>query len=84
MSYGLGTGAVTLGDGTRLTLFDAGLSPDAGTLPNNLVVSGNTVLELPERGGAGGATLTGGGTFNLITHYVRGNFNYDCSGFPAP
>ena len=79
--YGLGTGTVTLGDGTRLNLFDAGASTDAGTLPNNLVVSGNTTLELPERGGAGGTTLTGSGTFNLITHYVRGTLNYDCSGF---
>ena len=78
---GLGTGTVTLNDGTRLTLFDGGASTDAGTLPNSLVVSGNTTLELPERGGAGGATLTGSGTFNLISHYVRGNFNYDCSGF---
>ncbi len=80
-AYGLGTGAVALNDGTRLALFDAGPSTDAGTLPNNLVVSGNTTLELPERGGAGGATLTGSGTFNLITHYVRGTLNYDCSGF---
>jgi autotransporter-associated beta strand protein len=80
-AYGLGTGALTLGDGTRLTLFDAGQSTDAGTLPNNLAVSGSTILELPERGGAGGATLTGNGNFNLITHYVRGNFNYDASAF---
>jgi autotransporter-associated beta strand protein len=80
-SYALGTGAVTLGDGTRLTLFDAGQSTDAGTLPNNLAVSGSTTLELPERGGAGGAMLTGSGTFNLIAHYVRGNFNYDVSAF---
>ena len=78
--YGLGTGALTLSDGTRLTLFDAGASTDAGTLPNNLVVSGSTILELPERGGAGG-TLTGSGTFNLITHYVRGNLNDDCSAY---
>ena len=78
---GLGTGAVTLNDGTGLKLFDAGTGPDAGTLPNSLIVSGNTSLELPERGGAGGSTLTGGGNFNLITHYVRGNFNYDCSAF---
>ena len=78
--YGLGTGALTFSDGTRLTLFDAGASTDAGTLPNNLVVSGSTILELPERGGAGG-TLTGSGTFNLITHYVRGNFNDDCSAY---
>ena len=78
---GLGTGAVTLNDGTGLKLFDAGTGPDAGTLPNNLIVSGNTSLELPERGGAGGATLAGSGNFNLITHYVRGNFNYDCSAF---
>jgi autotransporter-associated beta strand protein len=80
-AYGLGTGTVTLNDGTRLNLFDAGTSTDAGTLPNNLVVSGNTTLELPERGGAGGSTLTGSGNFNLITHYVRGTLNYDCSGF---
>ena len=80
-SYGLGTGIVTLGDGTRLNLFDAGAGPDAGTLPNSLVVSGSTTLELPERGGAGGATLTGDGVFNLINHYVRGNFNYDGSAF---
>jgi autotransporter-associated beta strand protein len=80
-SYGLGTGALTLNDGTGLKLFDAGEGTDAGTLPNNLIVSGSTTLELPERGGAGGATLTGSGSFNLITHYVRGNFNYDASAF---
>jgi autotransporter-associated beta strand protein len=80
-SYGLGTGALTLSDGTRLNLFNNGLVNDAGTLPNNLVVNGNTTLELPPRGGAGGATLTGNGNFNLITHYVRGNFNYDASAF---
>ena len=84
---GLGTNTVTLNDGTRLNLFDAGMSTDAGTLPNSLAVSGNTTLELPARGGAGStsgggdATLTGGGNFNLITHYVLGNFNYDCSAF---
>ena len=78
---GLGTNTVTLNDGTRLNLFDAGMATDAGTFPNSLVVSGSTTLELPERGGAGGATLTGGGNFNLINHYVRGNFNYDCSAF---
>ena len=78
---GLGTNTVTLNDGTRLNLFDAGMVTDAGTLPNSLAVSGNTTLELPERGGAGGTTLTGGGNFNLITHYVLGNFNYDCSAF---
>jgi autotransporter-associated beta strand protein len=80
-SCGLGSDTVTLGDGAKLTLFDAGQSTDAGTLPNNLVVSGNTTLELPERGGAGGTTLIGSGTFNLVTHYVRGTLNYDCSGF---
>jgi len=79
--YGLGTGTVALGDGTRLNLFDAGTGlPGAGTMPNNLDVSGNTTLELPERGGAGGV-FTGSGTFTLINHYVRGDFNYDCSAF---
>ena len=80
-SYGLGTGAVTMNDGTRLNLFDNGTVNDAGTLPNSLVVSGSTTIELPPRGGAGGAALTGNGMFNLITHYVRGNFNYDASAF---
>jgi len=79
--FALGTGTLTLNDGTGLKLFDAGEGTDAGTLPNSLIVSGNTTLELPERGGAGGATLTGSGSFNLITHYVRGNFNYDASAF---
>ncbi len=68
-SSGLGTGVVTLGDGTRLNLFDNGQVSDAGTLPNSLAVSGNTTLELPERGTAGAAgTLTGSGVFNLICH----------------
>jgi len=80
-SCGLGTGAVTLNDGTRLNLFDAGTGlPGAGTFSNNLNVSGNTVMELPERGGAGGV-FSGSGTFTLINHYVRGDFNYDCSAF---
>jgi len=78
---GLGTGAVTLGDGTRLNLFDAGTGlPGAGTMSNNLAVSGSTVMELPERGGATGV-FTGSGTFTLVNHYVRGDFNYDGSAF---
>ena len=79
--YCLGTGAVTLGDGTRLNLFDAGPNlPGAGTMSNNLAVSGNTVMELPERGGATGV-FTGSGTFTLVNHYVRGDFDYDSSAF---
>jgi autotransporter-associated beta strand protein len=78
---GLGTNTVSLGDGTRLNLFDAGAATDAGTLSNNLAVSGSVTLQLPEHGGAGGATLTGSGNFNLIAHSTLGNFNYDCSGF---
>jgi autotransporter-associated beta strand protein len=80
-SYGLGTGAVTLGDGTRLNLFDNGTGiAGAGTFPNNLNVSGNTAMEMPESGAVSGV-FTGSGTFNLITHYVRGDFNCDCSAF---
>ncbi len=79
--YGLGTGAVTLSDGTRLNLFDAGTGlPGAGTMSNNLAVSGSTVMELPERGGATGV-FTGSGTFTLVNHYVRGDFDYDSSAF---
>lgn len=75
----LGSGAVTLNGGV-LRLFNAGTSTHAGTFPNNLNVVGSARLEVPPRGGFSGA-VTGAGTLDYRTNYVRADITGDWSAF---
>ena len=76
---GLGTGGVTLNGGT-LRMYSAGDATHAGTLPNDLHVAGNATLVVAPRGGFAG-NVTGGGTLNYNTTYVRGDVAGDWSAF---
>ena len=52
----------------------------AGSLVNNLVVNTTGTLEMSGRSFTSG-TLTGSGTFNVITHFVRSQFDGNWSAF---
>lgn len=76
---GLGSGAITFGDGAHLYLngyqtVDAGTS--FGVLANALVVPTGVTghLHLPQRGGYSGVA-TGAGTLNLSVDAIRGDVN---------
>ncbi len=81
--WGLGTGAVTFNGGT-LTL--AGVSgsngTDTGSVPNDFIVPAgqNGTLNMMQRGRQTG-NLSGGGTFNVVVKYIRGDFYGDWSAF---
>lgn len=75
----LGTGVVTL-NGGQLNLFSAGNGTHAGTFPNPLHVAGAGTFQVPPRGGIS-SRVTGAGTLNYVTNYVRADVSGDWSGF---
>ena len=76
---GLGTGVVTLNGGT-LKMYSAGDATSAGTFPNSLNVAGIATLQLAPRGVFSG-DVTGSGTLNHYTTYVRADVTGDWSSF---
>ena len=81
-AQGLGTGTVTL-DGGTLQLFSNGAgSTDAGNFANNIVVDNGFTGTLITMGrGTIGGSLTGSGTFNYQTDYVRAQVTGNWSAF---
>jgi autotransporter-associated beta strand protein len=75
----LGSGAVTLNGGV-LKMFSAGTGTHAGTLPNSLHVAGSARLEVAPRCGFSG-DMTGAGTLEYRTNYVRADITGDWSAF---
>jgi autotransporter-associated beta strand protein len=75
----LGTGIVTLNGGI-LRMFSAGNNTHAGTLPNALHVAGTARFDVAPRGGFSG-NVTGNGTLEYRTGYVRGDVTGDWSAF---
>ena len=76
---GLGAGPVTL-NGGYLKMYSAGDATSAGTLPNTLNVAGTATFEVAPRCGFSGA-VTGAGTLNYFTTYVRADITGDWSAF---
>ncbi len=76
---GLGTGTVTLNGGT-LKMYSAGDATYAGLLPNPLYVAGNATLQVAPRCGFGG-NVSGPGTLNYFTTYVRADITGNWSAF---
>jgi autotransporter-associated beta strand protein len=75
----LGSGAVTMNGGV-LKMFSAGNATHAGTLPNTLNVAGSARLEVAPRCGFSGE-VTGSGTLDYRTNYVRADVTGDWSAF---
>jgi autotransporter-associated beta strand protein len=75
----LGTGAVTLNGGI-LRMHSAGNNTHAGTLPNALHIAGTARFDIAPRGGFSG-NVTGNGTLEYRTGYVRGDVTGDWSAF---
>jgi fibronectin-binding autotransporter adhesin len=67
-------------DGGYFRIFNTTTATSAGTLVNNLVVNNIGTLEYSGRSSTTG-TLTGTGTLNVITHYVRSDNGGNWSGF---
>ena len=76
---GLGSGPVTFGGGT-LTLFNNGSGTSAGTFPNDMVVTTTGTLNAAPRCVISG-DLTGSGTLNYYTPYVRADLTGNGSAF---
>lgn len=76
---GLGTGPITLNGGT-LKMFSAGDATYAGNLPNALIVSGTAAFHTAPRGGFSG-NVSGTGTLNYLTSYVRADVSGNWSDF---
>ncbi len=76
---GLGTSTVTMNGGT-LRMFSAGDATHAGTLPNNLNVTGNATLQVAPRCGFSGDVF-GAGILSYFTTYVRADITGDWSAF---
>ena len=76
---GLGAGPVTLNGGT-LAMYSAGDATYAGALPNTLNVAGTATFQAAPRGGFSGG-VTGGGTLNYYTTFVRSDLTGDWSTF---
>ena len=76
---GLGTSTVTLNGGT-LKMFSAGDATHAGTLPNNLNVTGNATLQVAPRCGFSGDVF-GAGILSYFTTFVRADITGDWSAF---
>lgn len=76
---GLGTGPITLNGGT-LKMFSAGDATYAGNLPNALIVSGTAAFHTAPRGGFSG-NVSGTGTLNYLTTYVRADVTGNWSDF---
>lgn len=75
----LGGGVVTMNGGV-LKMYSAGTGTSAGTLPNALNIAGSARLEVAPRCGISGA-VTGGGTLDYRTNYVRADITGDWSAF---
>lgn len=75
----LGSGTVTLNGGV-LKMYNAGNNTHAGTLPNDLDVTGNARLELAPRCGFSGQ-VSGVGTLDYRTNYVRADVSGNWSAF---
>ncbi len=75
----LGSGTVTMNGGV-LKMFSAGTGTHAGTLPNALNVTGSARLEVAPRCGFSG-DVTGNGTLEYRTGYVRADLTGDWSAF---
>jgi fibronectin-binding autotransporter adhesin len=67
-------------DAGYFKIFNTTTSTSAGTLVNNLVVNTTGTLEYSGRSATTG-TLTGGGVFDVITHYVRSDNGGNWSAF---
>ncbi|HEX7653402.1 MAG TPA: autotransporter-associated beta strand repeat-containing protein, partial [Verrucomicrobiae bacterium] len=82
---GLGAGTITMV--SNAVLYAAGglgqnTGPTWSSLNNPIVIpAGNTATIYGPQRGVMQATITGGGTLNYITAYVRGSFNGNWSGF---
>lgn len=76
---GLGTGPVALNGGT-LSMFSAGDGTHAGVLPNALQVNGTSTFQVAPRCGFSGA-VSGTGTLNYYTPFVRADITGDWSAF---
>ncbi|MCU0796409.1 MAG: autotransporter-associated beta strand repeat-containing protein [Akkermansiaceae bacterium] len=76
---GAGSGTVTLAGGV-LRMFSAGNNTHAGTMPNALHVESSGRLEVAPRCGFSGR-VTGSGTLEYRTNYVRADVTGDWSGF---
>lgn len=76
---GLGTGPVTLNGGI-LKMYSAGDGVSAGTLPNALVVAGTADFHAAPRGVFSG-NVTGNGTLNYRSTYVRSDITGNWSAF---
>ncbi len=76
---GLGTGPITLNGGT-LKMYSAGDGTYAGNLPNALIVSGTAAFHSAPRGGFSG-NVSGTGTLNYLTTYVRADVAGNWSDF---
>jgi autotransporter-associated beta strand protein len=75
----LGSGVVTMNGGV-LKMYSAGNGTHAGTLPNSLHVAGSAQLEVAPRCGFSG-DVTGSGTLDYRTNYVRPDITGDWSAF---
>lgn len=67
-------------DGGYFKILNTTAATSAGTLANSLIVNTTGTLEYSGRSSTTG-TLTGGGTLNVITHYVRSDNGGNWSGF---
>ncbi len=67
-------------DGGYFKIFNTTGGTSAGFLVNNLIVNTTGTLEMSGRSSASG-TLTGSGTLNVITHFVRSQFDGNWSAF---
>ena len=81
-AQGLGTGTVTFEGGTVKLFSNPVLATDAGNFANNLVVNtGQTGTLIAMARGTIGGSLTGNGTLNYQTDYVRAQLNGNWSAF---
>ena len=81
-AQGLGTGTVTLDGGTVKLFTNANLATDTGNFANNIVVnSSQTGTLIAMARGTIGGSLTGSGTLNYQTDYVRAQLNGNWSAF---
>jgi hypothetical protein len=67
-------------DGGYFRIFNTTTSTSAGTLANNLIVNTTGTIEYSGRSSTTGV-LTGNGTLNVITHFVRSDNGGNWSGF---
>jgi autotransporter-associated beta strand protein len=79
--FGAAVAANTLTfDGGYFQIFNTTGATSAGSLVNDLIVNTTGTLEMSGRSFTSG-TLTGNGTFNVITHFVRSQFDGNWNAF---